>query len=200
MLQLPQNTSWCILRQFTKFLMRFTSIYEILDVFYANLRYFYAFYDNLVRSEIHNSYSKLCVTFTPRTVDLLPIIKSKFTLNYTLLLYQFYAKTDKARYTTTTTNLAHLLRSVENKAVTVPHLSWFYSTTFLISNQPRSTHTLVTYKWSDVSILHGLWCYVSCSYAVVNTEQTCKVIPHDLHVSRFFLHDLCTLFNLFIPV
>jgi hypothetical protein len=44
--------------------MRFTSIYEILDAFYANLRYFYVFYDNLVRSEIHNNYSKLCVTFT----------------------------------------------------------------------------------------------------------------------------------------
>jgi hypothetical protein len=58
-----------------------------------------------------------------------------------LLLYQFYAKTDKARYTATTTNLTHLLRNVENKAVTVPHLSRFYSTTFLISNQPRSTHT-----------------------------------------------------------
>jgi hypothetical protein len=34
--------------------------------------------------------------------------------------------------------------------------------------------------------LHGLCCYVSCSYAVVNTEQTCKVIPRDLRVSRFF--------------
>jgi hypothetical protein len=55
--------------------MRFTSIYEILDTFYANLRYFYAFYDNLVRSEIHNSYSKLCVTFMSRTVVLLPMIK-----------------------------------------------------------------------------------------------------------------------------
>ena len=67
--------------------MRFTSIYEILDAFYANLWYFYAFYDNLVRSEIHNIYSKLCVTFTPRTVDLLPIIKSNvvYAKLYTIL-------------------------------------------------------------------------------------------------------------------
>jgi hypothetical protein len=144
--------------------MRFTSIYKILDAFYANLRYFYVFYDNLVRSKTHNCYSKLCVTFTPRTVDLLPIIKSTvvYAKLYTILrfLYQFYAKTDKARYTTTTTNLTHLLCNIGNKVVILPHLSRFYSTTFLISNQPRSTHTLVTYiqyhKWSNVSVLHGL--------------------------------------------
>jgi hypothetical protein len=89
MLQLPQNNSWCILCQFTKFLMCFMSIYEILDAFYANLRYFYAFYDNLVRSEIHNNYSKLCMNFTPRTVDLLPIIKSivVYAKLYTILRF-----------------------------------------------------------------------------------------------------------------
>jgi hypothetical protein len=62
-------------------------IYEILDAFYVNLRYFYVFYDNLVRSEIHNNYSKLCVTFTPRTMDLLLIIKSTvvYAKLYTIL-------------------------------------------------------------------------------------------------------------------
>jgi hypothetical protein len=69
--------------------MHFTSIYKILDAFYAILRYFYAFYDNLVRSEIHNSYSKLCVTFTPRTVDLLAIINSTvvYAKLYTILRF-----------------------------------------------------------------------------------------------------------------
>ena len=50
------RNSWCILCQFTKFLMRFTPIYY--DIFYV-------FYDNLVRSEIHISYSKLCVILRP---------------------------------------------------------------------------------------------------------------------------------------
>jgi hypothetical protein len=69
--------------------MYFMSIYEILDAFYANLRYFFVFYDNLVRSEIHNNFSKLCVTFMPRTVDLLPIIKSTivYAKLYTILRF-----------------------------------------------------------------------------------------------------------------
>jgi hypothetical protein len=77
--------------------MRFTSIYKILDAFYANLRYFYVFYDNLVWSEIHNSYSKLCVTFMPQTVDLLPIIKSTvvYTKLYTILCFFCISFTQK---------------------------------------------------------------------------------------------------------
>jgi hypothetical protein len=69
--------------------MCFTSIYEILNAFYAKLRYFYVFYNNLVRSEKHNSYCKLCVTFTPQTVDLLPIIKSTvvYAKLYTILRF-----------------------------------------------------------------------------------------------------------------
>jgi hypothetical protein len=49
--------------------MRFTPIYEILDAFYTNLRYFYAFYDNLVRSEIHNMSGTL-IRGTPNTPKL----------------------------------------------------------------------------------------------------------------------------------
>jgi hypothetical protein len=40
--------------------------------------------------------------------------------------------------------------------------------------------------------MHGLCCYSSCAYVVINTEQTCKVVPHDLRVTRFlfawFMH------------
>jgi hypothetical protein len=72
------------------FLMHFTSIYEILDAFYTNLWYFYVFYDNFVRSEIHNSYSKLCVTFTPWTVDLLPIIKSTIVYAKLCTILRFF--------------------------------------------------------------------------------------------------------------
>ena len=82
------------------FLMHFTSIYEILDAFYVNLRnswcvlrqfkIFYVFYNNLVWSEIHNIYSKLCVTFTPRTVDLLPIIKSTVVYSKLYIILHFF--------------------------------------------------------------------------------------------------------------
>jgi hypothetical protein len=68
------------------FLMHFTSIYEIIDAFYVNFRnswcvlhqftIFLCVLRQPCAKRVHNNYSKLCATFTPRTVDLLPIIKS----------------------------------------------------------------------------------------------------------------------------